>query len=258
MTGGVMVVYNEDPTRHKFTDEDVRTNPILVDLAERYLQGYEGDFIFLRKIRREFLGGSELTVGMVRGVLNCMRNEPRYAEMLRQLRLVPGAPALDLATVTDIRTRMTPQQAAPRQRVVIDRECWFTDGRPWSHTSHEWHSDDLDDPTSYKCPGFRFKINRVRSYKIPLSVSDKYNFVRARTGKLVHELAGGGYVLWSPETHNVGFTYPPMLVYYTRCRYPSEIRNGILLEHRLTPTESIAAGGLDECPHCATAEDTRC
>lgn len=86
----------------KYTDRDVRENPLLITLVEQYLTQYEGEFAFLRDAKIRSLAGIGLNVAMVRGVLNCMRNDtrimfdlptPRFSVELpkpeRRLRVVP-------------------------------------------------------------------------------------------------------------------------------------------------------------------------
>lgn len=62
----------------RYTDRDVREDASLLPLAEDYLRGYTGDFAFLVDLRQALVShGRPLTVANVRGVLNCMRNDPR-------------------------------------------------------------------------------------------------------------------------------------------------------------------------------------
>lgn len=61
----------------KYTDRDVREHPELVLAAEAFLRSYTGDFEFLVQLQREIVTyGLPLTLGAVRGTLNCMRVYP--------------------------------------------------------------------------------------------------------------------------------------------------------------------------------------
>jgi hypothetical protein len=68
---------------YKFTDEDLRRDPNLYYAATEFLGEYKGDFGFLRQAQQSMRLG-ELTHGVVRGVLNCMRTHPVGVHMLPQ------------------------------------------------------------------------------------------------------------------------------------------------------------------------------
>jgi hypothetical protein len=63
---------------HKYTDRDVRENELeMRHFVESYLERYHGEFEFLIDCKMRVAEGYTLSTGMVRGVLNCMRNDPR-------------------------------------------------------------------------------------------------------------------------------------------------------------------------------------
>src|SRR5215203_6856419 len=66
---------------HKYTDRDVRESAELVEAAIEFLESYQGDFEFLIDCKMRLSAGGELSVGMVRGVLNCMRANPRVKNL---------------------------------------------------------------------------------------------------------------------------------------------------------------------------------
>jgi hypothetical protein len=67
---------------YKYTDRDVRENAALRSIAIDYLTGYGGDFDFLLQARQYLLVQGTLPTGMARGVLNCMRIDPKWAGTL--------------------------------------------------------------------------------------------------------------------------------------------------------------------------------
>jgi hypothetical protein len=65
----------------KYTDRDVRENPDFYVTVIDYLEHYEGEFDFLVDCKMRVAMDRELTVGMVRGILNCMRHDPRVTNL---------------------------------------------------------------------------------------------------------------------------------------------------------------------------------
>jgi len=63
----------------KYTDRDVRERPELVAEAVRYLRWYQGEFEFLVDAKRYEVANGSLSVATARGVLNCIRQDTRYA-----------------------------------------------------------------------------------------------------------------------------------------------------------------------------------
>lgn len=63
---------------YKYTDRDVREDPDLVKLVSEYLHQYGGDFEFLTSAKRALAAYGALPTGIVRGVLNCMRTDPKW------------------------------------------------------------------------------------------------------------------------------------------------------------------------------------
>lgn len=70
-----------NPAYDRYEDRHVRGDRSLVDAAEEYVQGYVGEFLFLLDCRDRLATGQRLTVGQVRGVLNCMRSDPRVGAL---------------------------------------------------------------------------------------------------------------------------------------------------------------------------------
>src|SRR6478735_10697790 len=61
----------------KYTDRDVREDDSLRPIVESYLDTYEGEFDYLVDMKMTWASGRDLTTPQVRGVLNCMRHDPR-------------------------------------------------------------------------------------------------------------------------------------------------------------------------------------
>jgi len=70
-----------NPAQDRYTDRHVREDVSLIDVAEGYAQAYTGDFEFMVDIRDRLRDGQRLTVTQVRGVLNCMRHDPRVGHL---------------------------------------------------------------------------------------------------------------------------------------------------------------------------------
>lgn len=66
-------------TALKYTDRDVRERPELVAEAIRYLRWYQGEFEFLVDAKRYLEANGTLPIATSRGVLNCIRQDARYA-----------------------------------------------------------------------------------------------------------------------------------------------------------------------------------
>jgi len=67
----------------KYTDRDIRDNPKLISLAEGYLLDYTGEFDYLLGCRELVEGGERLPIPLARGVLNCMRLDPKGFQVLQ-------------------------------------------------------------------------------------------------------------------------------------------------------------------------------
>lgn len=65
----------------RWSDHHVRGRPDLLDLAKKYLEGYTGSFYFLQECRQRVDRDEQLSVPLVRGVLNCMAGDPTVHNM---------------------------------------------------------------------------------------------------------------------------------------------------------------------------------
>jgi len=217
MTGG--------PER-KYTDRDVRENPTFVDLVEAYLHRYEGDFEFLIDNKMRLAQNITLTTGQVRGVLNCMRHDPRVRNLPEPL------PYED--NVIDLQPRK-------RQRQKYGMEdC----DKLEPHYPHNWGNDE----GIYKCSGIEWAINR-NSFTKPAIV--RRPFAVARTGAYIHkvDLHGSHHFRWYPEPHDWGWVMEPVLHVKLACKYPHWIEKPLLFSVEKDVPEPIRTD-RSNCPHC--------
>lgn len=76
----------------RYSDADVRAKPSLMAMAVMYAQQYRGEFDYMQAASAAANATGTLPIAVARGVLNCMRADPRVAESL------PEAMAPDPAT----------------------------------------------------------------------------------------------------------------------------------------------------------------
>lgn len=67
----------------RYTDRDVQEYPDLLAQAVDYVRNYRGEFDYLIAARDLCNATGTLTVAVARGVLNCMRSDPRVAASLQ-------------------------------------------------------------------------------------------------------------------------------------------------------------------------------
>jgi hypothetical protein len=110
----------------KYTDEDVRRDSELQRRAESYALHYLGDFAFLARARAQVEANGHLTVGVARGVLNCMRLDPRISATL---------PPPECGEREDSRTRARRQlRVAPiTTRTFVPVKVWH---KPYLMSTH--------------------------------------------------------------------------------------------------------------------------
>jgi hypothetical protein len=102
---------------YKFTDQDVRRDPTLHDIAIEFLKLYRGDFDFLRGAQQDLAEGHPLAPGVIRGILNCMRADPDGS------RLLPKSPTGRFAAVdySYLQRRRQPKL----RKVQLYRPAWI-------------------------------------------------------------------------------------------------------------------------------------
>ena len=197
---------------NKYTDRDVRENPDFENIAINYLMDYEGEFAFLIDCKMRIASGMGLSVGMVRGILNCMRVDPRAPE-------IPEPQIWDgEADVIPLSERRQPRRYGNKV------ECQKTE--PHQHTQDDFR-------TLKYCPGI-YAVTRNKggySYKLPAQIHDDLIFVTAKSPSsvLVHR-AMWAEVEYFPLVHEYGWARPPELIVHTNCKYPYYLRNPFLLK----------------------------
>lgn len=221
-----------------YTDRNVREDPTLMQWAYEYLRTYGGSFEPLVNAQELLAAEGGLPSHLVRTVLNCMRHDANIAmHMPTPTPYITSIPAF------------TTRKKRTNYNEYVD--CGNTE-------SHSWHSHKVNDEY-FQCKGIPFAINRSY-YSLPATVKTPY--ARARTGKLWHHVAPGknnGDILWYPNHHDYGFMYDigPVLTVKLICKYPSYIRQPILMKNRPdTPLENQNLIIVEECPHCRAVLDT--
>jgi len=207
---------------YKYTDRDVREGgEQLYQRVEDYLTYYEGEFAFLIDCKMRLAQGQGLHIGMVRGVLNCMRVDPRVRNLPD-----PMGPTED-AEVIEMR---------PKKKEYKLRECDIEDFHgPHGHYSHSILTkiEFNEDPCRH-CEG-KYAINRVEAIWVPATIKRPYMI--SRSSNLVHKLDGEAGYNYYPERHAWGWLFDPVLRAKSLCTFPRWINTPVLL----TPEEASYA-----------------
>ena len=218
----------------KYTDRDLREDVALHDRAEEYARNYTGEFQFLIDAKMSLERDGGLPTPVARGVLNCMRVDPRVAGTLP-----PPLPP-QVATVTTLR---------PARRL-----SWGGTQPCGSAEEHDYHSWE-DEKKRYNCNGWH-KINRgtvdssgYRDLQVLMEAKTTKTLATARGGALIHKIL---YVstVWTANPHKWGFNTVTLSV-KTKCKYPSILVNPWLLD---ADFESAVLADRKPCPHCAKEE----
>lgn len=118
----------------RYTDRDVRENPSLVGMVTDYLERYQGEFQFLLDAKIRSAAGRPLGVAMVRGVLNCMRNDAR---LLFELPAPQFPVPIRSARLHIVHDEPEEPYRPPRVdvRVIVRADYWYTTNRMarWFH-----------------------------------------------------------------------------------------------------------------------------
>jgi len=215
----------------KYTDRDVRENPELIQVAEEYLLRYEGEFSFLIDCKMRMANGMSLSTGHIRGILNCMRVDPR----------VHGLP--EPLPPDDIVVEFVPRKQRQARKSLVPCDIEEFHGR---------HGGAYDDDPYQYCSG-KFEINRTeRNVPMPVTLKPEIKYITAQspTGLMHLPLLGGDhYANWLPKQHEWGYHFRPQkyrfwddsLTYqdrevpmvdlhiYTDCTFPRNIKNPFML-----------------------------
>lgn len=242
------------PHDYRYTDQDVRENDQLREMAVKYLREYGGEFDPLVEAKHALDGGFELTTPMLRKVLNCMRHDFKVAsKMPPPIRLMGGEVVSTDNEGHVVAARKIPAQRRSQENLKRHPEYGYPIqdcGELEPHYPHSWDFDEMR-PKRRWCEGVPWAINREPNYTRPAKVH--YKFAASQTGKLVHLLTGIGWVRWYTNTHGYGWanwTKPELSVDLV-CLYPSILRNPILFKEE--PVHLYVADprlGRQRCPHC--------
>ena len=220
---------------HKYTDRDVRENANFYDAAIRYLDQYSGSFDFLIMCKQRLAMEEDLSVGMIRGVMNCMRADPR----------VTGLP--EPGQYSEHEAQVIPMKRPDKKKRGFKYECDRTD----LHDAHP--STD----TVWSCGGI-YAINRDVNTLMKASIHSEYPYFAARGGRLIHTIQP---VLtrtewWPPSRHEFGFATDrfPTLWVGSACVYARGTKCPILLKG----DEALGMQLFGErtfCNHCKKYEN---
>lgn len=212
----------------KYTDRDVRENPEFYGMVVNYLTAYEGEFPFLIDCKMRLAQDYDLSTGMVRGVLNCMRVDPRVGNM--------PEPMIFDADIIPMPER--PYSGRPFRPAKVD--CDRTDYH--SHSYNDWKTMNF-------CPG-KYKTERSGPYRRPADMKPQFHFVKAKSPSttLIHRATAVEFEYW-PVMKDYGWAKQSEMIVHTDCRYPYYLRNGLLLT-----IETVAQiKGARRCMHCFPA-----
>jgi hypothetical protein len=118
----------------RYTDRDVREHPELVSVAAGFLYAYGGDYDFLVQAQAVLRANGVMPVATARGVLNCMRADPRVAGSL------PIPPSGAPLAIVDAWTRRPPKPVPVRPaRVRLNatfKKRYLISTAPTAQTAH--------------------------------------------------------------------------------------------------------------------------
>lgn len=172
----------------RFTDRDVKEHPNLLGRAVEYVRDYHGEFDFLVTARELERVTGTLPIAVARGVLNCMRVDPRVAGSLP----TPQHPSMQssdlgvsfreaMGQVGDAAQAVNEVLARPRLKLVPPPRPYQVRLRSTIKAPLMWSS--YNDPTNL--PTKVHDIDHHRSYCV----------LKTETGELLlHAQARCGYL----------------------------------------------------------------
>lgn len=199
----------------KYSDRDVRENPDFESLAEEYLENYEGEFDFLVDCKMRVASGRHLSTGMVRGVLNCMRVDPRLPYDLPE----PLPPEEGV---------VVPMKRKKQKREEV-YDCPLTE-------RGIYHSHKIMPRMMRYCSGL-YRINRSGSRTKLRIHAGLHAKAKSDPSFLIHKVASDpGEILhnaeWSVPPHEYGWYdvwRGPHFNVKLGCKYPSWLRDPLLV-----------------------------
>lgn len=207
----------------RYNDRDVRDNPSLRQIAEDYLEQYTGEFEFLVDLKMRAALDYDLTDPMVRGVLNCMRNDPRVVDLPE-----PGVHE-DGAEVVSMRRRKAKRKKEPAAEYEPD-VCQY-EGQ--EHDSH-WYPSNRGGQAH--CRGWH-ALNRGR---VSTRARFHADYLRGEKSNVIHRSSHEGTVGWRPEDVHAEGASEALYRWVKPSCYVRELMNPDLLD---------AQGVKDAEPH---------
>jgi hypothetical protein len=228
----------------KYTDRDVRENDELTEAAYEYIEQYTGEFAFIIDCKMRVASGESLTVGMVRGILNCMRVDPRVRNMPTPL------PPDETVVAFERPPRRQFRQLPRYQRKACDIEKY--------HGPH----GGAGDSEYHFCHG-KYAINRGGySYRRDAYLHDDILYVAGKSPTtLLHKTMVPHWTRdpkqpsaayeWFPEQHGWGWAFRPKLRVFPYCKTPQNLVQPILLtEENMTIMQSDEELWRPRCHRC--------
>jgi hypothetical protein len=197
----------------KYTERDVRENPNLYDAAMDYLEEYAGDFEFLLDCKERYLNSIGMSNGMIKGILNCMRVDPRWRGQLPEpLKPEPLAEVIPMTRKSRARTYEEMPECPLKVKGIFHHH---------KRRTVSW---------GYKyCYGL-YRINR-EIYSLPARLHVNMAVGKSPATNLVHKAVSASFE-WLPPHNQEGWLYRgygPTLWVATGCKYPTILKDPILL-----------------------------
>jgi hypothetical protein len=176
-------------TDRAYTDRDVRDHPGYRQAVERYLEGYTGEFGFLVDMKMRAANDVDLTTGMVRGVLNCMRHDPRVTDL-------PAPTSEDFDDVENVIPMRSKEERAARDRHPAGKGLPERRPCPYAGQEHDshWYPDGWPNNSQSRCHGWHAL---TREY-VDVRVRVNRGYARGRSSNLIHRTTGEGGGTWYP------------------------------------------------------------
>ncbi|HEY6021865.1 MAG TPA: hypothetical protein VIY48_18975 [Candidatus Paceibacterota bacterium] len=216
----------------KYTDRDVRENPELEKIALNYLKVYGGDFEPLVNAQGLLAAGHDLPTNIIRVVLNCMRHDRDYAADMP----APEAKVIEMVIAN-----------SPEKKQKHKKKNWCKNTAP--HRYH-WEGDGAD---RRYCQGIT--NGRPQYLFIDARIKPHIRYALAKHGTVVHMIEGEGHhYTWYPNQYGDGYAWSldsdAELTVNLLCRYPSRLREPMLLDR--FPDNIFTPRGvkIELCPHC--------
>jgi hypothetical protein len=188
-----------------YTDRDVRDNPGYREAVEDYLSDYTGEFGFLIDMKMRAANGVDLTTGMVRGVLNCMRHDPRVKHL-------PTPTEEDFEDVDNVVPMRGKEERAARERHPAGRrrpsseaerrvrERQETPVCPLLGQEHGIHwygyeGADVKPGSQWHCLGWHAITREITR----TAARFHGDYLRGTASNVVHRSTHEGEVVWFPD-----------------------------------------------------------